>query len=86
MKTKKLNTPTYSTTSFYLSCFLLARGVQLVGLDQTDDLDRRSFVFVDSPSRQILADEYNFAEDAEVSVRDFISAIRKLKALLHEPK
>lgn len=85
MKTKKPQ-PTYSTTNFYLSCFLLARGVQLVGLNQTEDPGRRSFVFVESEMRSVLMDEYNFDGEAEINVRDFVSAIRKLKALLYEPK
>ena len=83
MKTEK-SQQIYSTTNFYLSCFLLARGIQLVGLNQTDDPGRRSFVFVESEMRSVLADEYNFNLDSEVNVRDFVSAIRKLKALLHE--
>lgn len=83
MKTKKAQ-QTYSTTNFYLSCFLLARGIQLVGLNQTEEPGRRSFVFVDSEMRSVLADEYNFNLESEVNVRDFVGAIRKLKALLHE--
>ncbi len=85
MKTKK-SQPTYSTTNFYLSCFLLARGIQLVGLNQTEDPGRRSFVFVESEMRSVLMDEYNFDGEAEINVKDFVSAIRKLKALLYEPK
>ena len=85
MKIKK-SQPTYSTTNFYLSCFLLARGIQLVGLNQTEEPGRRSFVFVESEMRSVLSDEYNFDPEAEVSVRDFVGAIRKLKALLYEPK
>ncbi len=85
MKTEKLQ-PTYSTTNFYLSCFLLARGIQLVGLNQTEEPGRRSFVFVESEMRSVLMSEYNFDGEAEINVRDFVSAIRKLKALLYEPK
>lgn len=83
---RKSTQKTYNTTSFYLSCFLLARGLQLVGLNETDDSYRQTFVFVDSPMRPVLMDEYNFDEQCEVNVRDFIGAIRQLKALLHEPK
>lgn len=83
---RKTEQKTYSTTSFYLSCFLLAKGIQLIGLNQDDDSDRRTFVFVDSPMRPVLMDEYNFEGHCEVNVRDFIGAIRQLKALLHEPK
>ena len=83
---KKVEQKTYNTTSFYLSCFLLAKGLQLVGLNQDDDSDRRTFVFVDLPMRSVLMNEYNFDEQCEVNVRDFIAAIRQLKALLHEPK
>ena len=36
MKIKK-SQQTYNTTDFYLSCFLLARGIQLIGLNQTDE-------------------------------------------------
>ncbi len=85
MKTKK-SQPTYSTTNFYLSCFLLARGIQLVGLNQTEDPGRRSFVFVESEMRSVLMNEYNFDGETEINVRDFVGAIRKLKALLYEPK
>ena len=83
MKIKK-SQQTYNTTDFYLSCFLLARGIQLIGLNQTDEPGRRSFVFVESDMRAILMDEYNFDAEAEINVRDFISAIRKLKTLLYE--
>lgn len=76
----------YSTTSFYLSAFLIAKGVRLVGLNQTGDFARRDFVFVDSPEREKLVNEYNFNQQAEINVRDFVSAIRQLKSLLHEPK
>lgn len=77
---------TYSTTSFYLGAFLIAKGVQLVGLSQTGDFTRRDFVFVDSSEREKLVNEYNFNQQAEINVRDFVSAIRQLKSLLHEPK
>src|SRR3989338_1676354 len=83
MKIKK-SQQTYNTTDFYLSCFLLARGIQLIGLNQTDEPGRRSFVFVESDMRAILMDEYNFDAEAEINMRDFISAIRKLKTLLYE--
>ncbi len=83
MKTEK-SRQIYSTTNFYLSCFLLARGIQLAGLDQTEDPGRRSFVFMESEMRSVLTDEYNFDPESEVVVRDFVGAIRKLKALLHE--
>lgn len=77
---------TYNTTSFYLGAFLIAKGVRLVGLSQTGDFARRDFVFEDSPEREKLISEYNFNHQAEVNVRDFVSAIRQLKSLLHEPK
>jgi hypothetical protein len=34
--------------------------------------------------RSVLMNEYNFDGEAEINVRDFVGAIRKLKALLHE--
>jgi len=77
---------TYSTTNFYLGAFLIARGVQLVGLNRTGDFTRRDFVFVDSPAREKLVNEYNFNQQTEIGVRDFVAAIRQLKSLLHEPK
>ena len=55
-----------------------------MGLNQTEEPGRRSFVFVESEMRSVLSNEYNFDPEAEVSVRDFVGAIRKLKALLHE--
>lgn len=84
MSTEKRET--YSTTSFYLGAFLIAKGMQLIGLNQTGDFTRRDFVFVDFPEREKLVNEYNFNHQAEVNVRDFVSAIRQLKSLLHEPK
>jgi hypothetical protein len=41
-------------------------------------------VFVESEMRSVLMNEYNFDGEAEINVRDFISAIRKLKTLLYE--
>ncbi len=69
-----------------MGAFLIARGMQLIGLNQTEDFTRRDFVFVDSPAREKLVNEYNFDHQAEVNMQDFISAIRQLKSLLHEPK
>lgn len=76
----------YITTSFYLTCFLICRGLKLTGIHRLDQYGRAGFIFVDSPLREKAIEEFSFDEQAEVNVRDFIAALRQVKSLLHEPK
>lgn len=70
----------YETGDFYLACFLRCIGYDLQGLRR--DGRRAFFVFEDRPSRQ--ADLMGFfGNKAEVKPLQFVSAIKDLKALIH---
>lgn len=70
----------YETGDFYLPCFLRCIGYDLQGLRREGR--RALFVFADRPSRQ--ADLMGFfGNKAEVKPLQFVSAIKDLKALIH---
>lgn len=77
----------YSTSSFYSACFLLAKGMHLIGIDRTNPR-RCEFVFEDSPERERLLHDFSFAFDNDpvvlVDARRLITAIKTLKEKLYE--
>ena len=70
---------TYTTTDFYLSAFLKARGFKLM---TTETEGRRTiFIFEDrSDRRQLVLEFYN---DGKVEVNAFKNAIQDLKAIIY---
>ena len=86
MDTNK-NCATWRTDSLYLSAFLLAKGLSLLTIEKLST--RKSlFVFVDSPSRESLLNQFNFSPegsaDCLVDAREFVSAIKSLKEKLYQ--
>jgi len=81
----------FRTTSFYTACFLFVRGLELVNIETDPQSPNRSqFVFRDTPDRELLTHNYNYAkEDApEVMVdpRKFVMAIKTLKDKLYQER
>ncbi len=79
----------YSTSSFYPACFLLAKGMRLIGIDRTNP-HRCEFVFEDSPERERLLHDFSFAFDNDpavlVDARRLIAAIKMLKEKIYEDR
>ena len=70
----------YETGDFYLACFLRCIGYDLQGLRRGGR--RAFFVFCDQPGRQADLMAF-FGNKAEVKPLQFVSAIKDLKALIH---
>lgn len=80
----------FRTTSFYISAFLFAKGLELVNIDKTTDPKKARFVFVDSLEREFLLESFNFGKenDPEVMIdaRKLIMAIKMLKDKLYQDR
>jgi len=77
----------FRLTSFYVAAFLFAKGMELVNIDRTDP-KRSQFVFRDSPERDVLIQNFNYAPEgsteALVDARKFVMAIKMLKDKLYQ--
>jgi hypothetical protein len=73
----------FRLTSFYTACFLSAKGLELVNIEQDPTNPKRSqFVFRDTPERELLIQNYNFAkEDSQEVLIDFRKAVLAIKTL-----
>jgi len=86
---KNQDTHYFRLTSFYTACFLFTKGLELVNLEVDPSYPKRSqFVFRDTPERESLIYNFNFAkEDAPeivIDPRKFITAIKQLKDKLYQ--
>jgi hypothetical protein len=71
----------FKTTDFYLSAFLLAKGLKLIKVDKSAP-QRALFIFEDKEERQKLVEEFLYSR-ANVNPKEFVVAIKELKQLLH---
>lgn len=79
----------FRLTSFYTACFLFAKGLELVNIEDDPTNPRRSqFVFKDTSERESLMHVFSFAKEnaSEVLIdpRRFITAIKQLKDKLYQ--
>ena len=78
----------WKTSSFYVACFLFAKDQTLVNIDKVTDVKRSQFVFLDSPEREQLLQNFNFAKENSpevmVDARKFVTAIKQLKQGLYQ--
>ncbi len=79
----------YSTSNFYLACYLLARGAELVSINK-DNPRRSEFVFVQNSELVEWIDLFNFGpkDSPEISLdpRTFVTAIKSLKDILYQER
>lgn len=76
-------------TNFYTACFLFAKGLELVNIEEDPTNPKRSqFVFKDTPEREILIHNFNFAKEDSPEVmidpRKIVMAIKLLKDKLYQ--
>lgn len=78
----------FRLSSFYAAAFLFAKDQTLVNIDKVTDSRRAQFVFLDTPERELLLQNFNFAKEdsSEVMVdaRKLIMAIKTLKDKLYQ--
>jgi hypothetical protein len=70
----------FETTDFYLACYLRCIGYDLAGLRREGQ--RAIFVFQDRPERPSDLMAF-FGNKVQVKPLHFVSAIKDMKALLH---
>lgn len=79
----------FRIASFYAAAFLFSKGLELVNIDRIDQ-KRSQFVFLDTPERETLLNNFSFAkEDSHevlVDARKFVMAIKMLKDKLYQDK
>jgi hypothetical protein len=89
MDKNKYSDKYFRLTNFYLAAFLFSKGMELVNIDRTDP-KRSEFVYLDTPEREQLVQNFNFAsEDSPeslVDVRKFVMAIKMLKDKLYQER
>jgi hypothetical protein len=74
---------TFSTSDFYLACYLRYMDYKIVRLDR--DGQRRVFVFVDEDPDERASEILNYYNnDASVEPLAFTNTIRDLKGMLHQ--
>lgn len=81
----------FRLTNFYAACFLFTKGLELVNIEEDPTNPKRSqFVFKDTPEREILVHNFNFAKEdsPEITIdpRKFVTAIKLLKDKLYQEK
>ena len=77
-----MNQQQFKTSDFYLSVFLLCRGLRLIDLDRANPR-RVSFVFQAAPRLAEMVQEFSFGEEALVDARSFAAAVKELKNKLY---
>jgi len=61
---KNINDRYVRLTSFYAACFLFAKGLELVNIEKDpSDKKRSQFVLKDTPERELLLQNFNFAKE-----------------------
>jgi len=78
----------FRLSNFYASVFLLAKDQTLVNIERlATDPKRSQFVFLDSPERELLLQNFNFAKENSpevmVDARKFVTVIKQLKNSLY---
>lgn len=73
----------FRSSHFYLSAYLLAHGIELIDYDR-EDQGRVTFSFQDSKELIRLVNEFTFGSQALVDAPTFISAIKRLKSIVHD--
>lgn len=91
INTKVDSSKCFLTSNFYTACFLYAKGLELVNIEENPTNPKRSqFVFKDVPERENLIQDFNFAKEdsfeVAVDARKFIMAIKMLKDKLYQGK
>ena len=78
----------FRTSSFNIASFLFTSGLELVNIDNTSNPKKKEFVFRDTPERESLVQNFNFAKEdsSEVMVdaRKLVMAIKMLKDKLYQ--
>lgn len=84
-----INKNYFKTSSFYLTCFLICKGLELIDLEK-ENPDRCKFVFLETPQREKLVEIFNFAKEDSPNIlidpRKMATTIKQLKSALYEDR
>jgi len=72
----------FKTNNFYLSAFLICKGLILVDVNRSNPR-RAIFIFQDSSNREELVKEFEFGQDALVDARKYSYTLKELKSKLY---
>lgn len=73
---------TYTTTDFYLACYLRAAGYPFEGITYDQGGKRATFAFANVKEQDILA-YYNKRPESKVAALDLVSAIKQTREILY---
>lgn len=77
------NEKQFISPDFYISAFILAKGLRLSGVTKDSQNPRRLlFIFEDKESAQKLAEDFIFGRDL-IEPKRYSTAIKELKDLIH---
>lgn len=74
---------TFTTSDFYLACYLRYMGYKILRLDGNPSSARRTFVFADDARREAEVLAY-YNNDAQVAPLAFTNTIRDIKGMLFQ--
>lgn len=76
----------FKTTSLHLAAYLLARGLDLLGIEPAEERPGMyAFVFRDREDRPETVNAFLTGKGGLVDVHQFLEAQRRLRNLVHEP-
>lgn len=76
----------FKTSDFYLTIFLIVKGMRLLGIKKVEGSRRQMFVLEDNENRESLVNSFNDTfenEERLVDARRFIAVSRNLKEQLY---
>jgi len=71
---------TWKTTNFNLATYVFAKGLEYAG-NEGDKI--RTFLFIDSPDREVFTNQYNSRRNCEVDFWELTTAQKILKNEIH---
>ncbi len=76
-----MKTDAFKTKNLYQAAYLFAKGLEFSGVEGDKD---KTFIFIDSPDREIFENQYNSKRNCVVDVWEFTTALRVLKSELYK--
>jgi len=79
----------FKVSTFYVASYLLAKGMELVGINR-EDPQQCIFIFLDIPEREQYLRSFNFGRennpDVLIDARKLVLSIKKLKEVIYQKR
>ena len=72
---------TFRTQNLYLAAYLWSKKLEYGGIEGDE---KKTFIFMDSPDREIFENQFNSKKYCEIDVWEFITALKVLKSELYK--